>query len=284
MGYFSRSFDLAKRSWHVLKKDKELMLLPVFGLLSVLAISGVLFAIVAATESGGEEGRLGGGSILLIILGVFAGGIAIFFFKGALVAGAHERIMGGDPTVSSALRTATSCLRYIVPWAIFATVVGIIIDMIQRAARENLGVIGAILGGMVDFAWRVLTFLVMPVIIVERQGPFKALGRSKSLLKATWGENLIAHAGMAIVGFLFSLPAILMVAIFGSAGMGWVAASFGVIFGLIGFVLVSSLSGIYQTVLYEYATSGKVPPDFAGSNLESAFAVRERRGGNYTRF
>ena len=281
MGYFSRSFELAKRSWHVLRKDKELLLLPFWGLLAPLIIGGILFGLVYLIDfdpnKGWAEFQISGVSVVLIILGAIIGGIAVYFFQGALVHGAYERLTGGDPTVRSALAGARSRLGKIASWAILTMLVGTIINIIESAIRDRAGFLGDIIGSILGLAWRVLTFLVMPVVIIERVGGFKAVKRSKDLLKSTWGENLVAQAGLALVGFLAILPGLILGFILGTTAFAMVGVVVGIIFALAGLVFVSAMSGVYQTALYQYTTTGQVPNDFAGSGMEQAFNHRSRR-------
>ncbi len=281
MGYFSRSFELAKRSWHVLRKDKELLLLPFWGLLAPLIIGGILFGLVYLIDfdpnKGWAEFQISGVSVVLIILGAIVGGIAVYFFQGALVHGAYERLTGGDPTVRSALAGARSRLGKIASWAILTMLVGTIINIIESAIRDRAGFLGDIIGSILGLAWRVLTFLVMPVVIIERVGGFKAVKRSKDLLKSTWGENLVAQAGLALVGFLAILPGLILGFILGTTAFAMVGVVAGIIFALAGLVFVSAMSGVYQTALYQYTTTGQVPNDFAGSGMEQAFNHRSRR-------
>ncbi|MCE2524486.1 MAG: hypothetical protein J4F99_00635, partial [Acidimicrobiia bacterium] len=213
MGYFGRSWELGKTSWRVLRKDKELLWLPVLGGVAALIIAGIVFGLIALTDddpsTGWDDFEVSGGAVWLVILGAIVSEIAVYFFQGALVHGARERLTGGDPTVASAIRGAWKRIGAIAPWAIVALVVGLIINSIQAAARDRAGIFGAIMGSLLDLAWRALTFLVMPVIIAEGTGAFGAIGRSKNLLRRTWGENLVAQAGLSIVGFILMLPGLL---------------------------------------------------------------------------
>ncbi len=285
MGYFGRSWELGKTSWRVLRKDKELMWLPVLGGVASLIIAGIVFGIIVLVSYDPSDGlgelNVGGGSVLLIILGVIAAAIAVYFFQGALVHGARERLTGGDPTVASAIRGAWGRIGAIAPWAILALVVGFIINSIQAAARERAGFLGAIMGSLLDLAWRVMSFLVMPIIIVENVGPFRALGRSKDLLRRTWGENLLAQAGLSIVGFILMLPGLLIAIFLGSGPLGLFGVIVGGLLMIFGAVVASALSAVYQTALYEYATTGESPAEFAEVNLGQSFGHRRDRGNRW---
>ena len=280
MGYFARSWELGKTSWRVLRKDKELLWLPVLGGVAALIIAGIVYLIIALVNYDPAVGLLemevGGGSVLLIILGVIVAAIAVYFFQGALVHGARERLTGGDPTVASAIRGAWGRIGAIAPWAIVALVVGVVINTIQAAARDRAGFFGAIMGSLLDLAWRAMTFLVMPIIIAEGAGAFGAIGRSKNLLRRTWGENLIAQAGLSIVGFILMLPGLLIAIFLGSGPLGIFGAIVGGLLMIFGAVVASALSAVYQTALYEYATTGESPAEFAEVNLGESFGHRDR--------
>ncbi len=107
-----------------------------------------------------------------------------------------------------------------------------------------------------------------------------ALKRSKDLFKKTWGENVIGQFGLGAIGFLFTLPGILLIGIgvaLGTAGL-IVLGTVGVIWLVAAAVIVSALSGIYRTALYHYAAHGQVPGEFSGIDFGAAFRRRGNRG------
>ncbi|MCY4037546.1 MAG: DUF6159 family protein, partial [bacterium] len=129
----------------------------------------------------------------------------------------------------------------------------------------------------------VLTFLVVPILVVEQTGPFQSLRRSGQLLRHTWGENLIAQVGFGIIGLVAALPGILIFALGASAsGLGAVLGAV-VGFGWIALVtvVISTLTAIFQMALYLYATTGQVPAGFEGSGINDVF--HERSQGPLTR-
>src|SRR5206468_30808 len=68
--------------------------------------------------------------------------------------------------------------------------------------------IGALVAGLLGMAWNVMTFFVLPVLVVEGVGPFAAVKRSCAVLKAAWGEALVANFGTGLLMFLFTLVAL----------------------------------------------------------------------------
>ena len=67
-----------------------------------LVASGLGADLSGNSDSGGQ------GLIVIAIFGLLGMNVINTFFKGALVAGAHERFTGGDPTIGSSLSGASS--------------------------------------------------------------------------------------------------------------------------------------------------------------------------------
>jgi Family of unknown function (DUF6159) len=280
MSRFQTSWEIAKRSWAVLKSDKTLAWFPVLsalGSLLVVAIIGGLIALagIDSTSTGDSLQPIGW---VLIVVAYLALAIVQTYFLAALVAGADQRLRGNDSTVRTALDIANSRLHRLLPWAVVTATV----TMVLQAIEERFGIVGTIVARLVGLAWNLVTFLVVPILVLEDLGVGDALKRSKDLFKKTWGENVIGQGGLGIVGFVAMIPGVLLVAIgasmgtaglilFGAVGVAWIIASA---------VIVSALSGIYRTALYHFAAHGRVPGEFSDLDLHDAF--RPRRLGRGT--
>lgn len=265
------SFALAKSSWEVLKADKELVLLPV--------ISGIATLIVAATFilpilMAGDLTRV---SFLLLVVMYFVLAYITIFFNAALISAANERLEGGDPTIRSAIRGAARHAGRMVPWALLSAIVSAIL----RAIEERVGLIGKIMVALVGMAWAVVTFLVLPIIVIEGLGTGKALKKSASLVRNTWGENLAGHVGLGLISFLLLVPSIFLFVVgisTGAAGVGGAAIAVAVLWAIVVLVVMAALTGIYQTALYRFAVSDDLPAgNFDISAMQSAFYTRRRR-------
>lgn len=268
MNRIRNTWSLAKSSWGVLQKDKELVWLPVMSFFIGVAAAAV-FLIPAALTADDQGGFSGVGYILAAIGGLLFIFIGVFF-HGALVHGANERLTGGDPTVSSAIQGAVSRAHRLAPWAIVIATVNVII----RIARDRLP-LGNFIGALAEGAWEVLTFLVMPILIIEDIGPLDAVKKSSSYFKKTWGENIAARVGFGILGFVAMIPAVLLIV--AGVAIGSIAAvvfiALAVVYIGVVVATLSALSAIFQTALYWYATEGTVSDGFGGE-LESAFGSR----------
>ena len=273
MGRIATTIELAKASWNVLKADKELVILPI--------LSGVASIVVALTflvPLGFLEGTESISTVEYVLLGALylAMAFVTIFFNTALVHAANERLSGGDPTVGSAIAGAAKHLPQIFVWAAISATVSVILKSLQ----ERAGILGQIVIGIVGLAWTLVTFLVIPVFVVENVGVREALSRSASLFKRTWGENVAAQVGFGLLGFLAALPFILVAVLAVSSGSGAIVAG-GIVVAVVGIVsvsvILSALNAIFQTALYHYASSGSVPGQyFDDANFAHAFVPRRR--------
>ena len=273
-----RSWGLVKASWGVLRQDKELTLLPLLSFLAYLLVAFVFLAPIALLVSdtpGDESWTSNPVTWVLGFVAYVALAYVLVFFNAAIVCGADERLRGGDPTLGSALSGAASHAGALLPWAIVTATV----TMVLRAIEERLGFLGTIIAGLVGLAWSLVTFLVIPVLIIERIGAVAAVKRSAQLFKSTWGENMIANGGIGIVSMLaifagafVTVPLLYFGGIVAGAGVVLFVVWLGVV------VCVSqALTGIFQLALYRYAVDGTVPA-FGDEHLQAAFRPRGRRG------
>lgn len=277
MGRFSRTLQLAGSSWRVLKADKELVLLPVLSLIATLAVAfSFLWPIVSScTDSVGQAScELGGTDYVVLAAAYVALAFVTIFFNAALVHAANERMEGGDPTVGSAIRGAMGRVHRILPWALVSATVSVIL----RTIEERAGILGRIVAGIAGIAWSLVTFLVIPVLVVEDIGVVDAVKRSGAMFKRTWGENVIAQVGFGLVGFLLALPAVLVIGLgFTAGGSAAVAAIvIGIAWILFGSLVMAALNGIFQTALYRFAAG--LPTGAFDGDLETAFAPKTGRG------
>lgn len=265
MGRIERSFSLFRSSWSVLGHDRELLVLPV--------VSAVVNLVVMASfavpgwlslrdqlvfDSAGNASSELAPTVLTYVVAVafyFCSAFVVIFFNAALICGANERFEGGDPTLSSALAGAWHRIGTILQWA----AVSVTVSMIIRQVQERGGLLGKLLGSLLGFVWAVVTYLVLPTLVIEGVGVGEAFRRSKDAIRTTWGENLAGQVGLGIVGFLAAIPivgvGVVGVLAFGSSvALGVTLIVAAVVGVLLLSVVMSAMGVVYQTALYRYAT------------------------------
>lgn len=273
MGRFANTWRLTKNSWSLLKQDRELLWLPVLSMLTILAIvaaAAVVGFVTGSFDASGGAESVEGSAVVLGLVFAFVATATVVYFEGALVAGAHERMTGGDPTVRSAMGKAASRLPSLLGWALITLTVGLLL----RILRERMGWLGQMLTFLAEAAWGVATYLVVPAIIIDDYRSFASVKHSMSLVRRTWGENLIAQAGFGILGFVIALPIILVAVLIATLvpGIGlYIGIAVGVIGVLAVSVVVSALSLYFKTALYEYAADGVAHGGFDIDEMEASF-------------
>ena len=260
----SNTLKMMKSCLDVLKKDRELILFPVFA-----AISVAIFVLIIS--AGGYLDNLDteqGGSLAPLILLIFGANFLIVFFNSALVSAALERLRGGDPNVKSGLSHAIKHIHHIFFWSIIVTIVAILIAIIRGDRREN-SIFREIFASIIQAGWAMMTFFVVPIIVSENIGPINAIKRSTSLFKQTWGDQVVANFGFGI----FQLFGVLLGVV-----VGWFFGLFSPVLGAVlggslavmSVAIIYTLEGIYKAALYEFAL-GEKPLEFQQEDLRTAY-------------
>lgn len=274
MERFGRSWDLVKACFGVLNDDKELLLFPI--------ISGIATLIVLASFalplffSGFFHQGTGPIGLIIGFLFYLSQYTVIFFFNAALVGAALIRLNGGNPTVSDGLSVAKQNFGAIIGYAAIAATVGMLLKM----KGKRSGFVADMIRSIAGMAWTLSTFLVVPVLVSQKIGPIDAIKQSASLLKKTWGENLIGTAGIwigfGIVSFLYIVVSIVIVIVAAQKSFD-LAIGLAIVFA-IGLILIgiikSAISAIYTAALYRFAADGEAPKGFESQQMSLAFAKK----------
>jgi hypothetical protein len=270
MGRIGRSFRLVAQSYRILMQDKELMALPlVSGVVMIVVVAGLGFGfgLNPSTIRRVEPAMY----LPLFVMYVVAYAIGIFF-QAAVVAGATERLRGGDPTIASALSAAARRAVPILMWAVIAATVGVVIRMIH----ERLGFVGRIVTAFAGAAWSLATFFVVPVLVLEDRSVRESFTRSVRVFRQAWGETVVGGTTLGAASMCASLT---LIAFAGLAA--WVAGPVALGVLAVGAVCLSvffsALHGIYVASLYRYATEGQVPPGLDRALLDRAFVTKPQR-------
>lgn len=257
--------ELLSATWALLKKDRELILLPVIGTIAGVIAGAALFApgFAFGLALGGTN-HVRNGLVIGGALFGFASTVVAIYFQAALVIGAMQRADGGDPTLGGVLGLAWQRIGKILGWALLTTTVG----MALRAAEQRLGILGKIVGFLGGLAWAVASFLAVPVVVAEDLGPIDAVKRSGQLIRQTWGTSLRTTLRFGFTQFLLTLPliAVLFVGVMmlssgpGAGVMVGVVLIVVAVLGLVALGMVfNAISTYARALIYRYATGRPVP-------------------------
>jgi hypothetical protein len=271
---FKRSLQLFKATWGVLRVDKSLALFPVLSALATLVVIASFALPVWASRSTDAAGHTSVSvpGWVLIAIGYLVLSYITIFFNAGLVVAANERLTGTGPgTLASGFRGAAAKAGAIAPWAVVSATVSVVLRQLEQRA----GLVGRLVIGLVGIAWALVTYLVVPILVLEGVGTVDAVKRSASMFKRTWGENMVGNLGLGLVTFLAMLV--------GFALIGGGAAAPLVLIGVVWVAVViagsAALGGIFRVALYRYAADGVTPVAFGDIDLAQAFRPRRTSRG-----
>ena len=279
---FRNGLRLVQASWNVLKADRELLVLPILSFLSSAALLAVVFFGLFADDLSliRDNAPLPAPTAFeWIVLGLatYALSYITIFFNVALVCAADDRMTGGDPTVASALSDARRHAAAIAPWAL----ISVIVSFLLRAIEERAGILGRIVAGLLGLAWALITYLILPVLVLEDLTVREAITRSKDLFVRTWGETVSGEIGMSVVTFcavLLALPPLLLIGGGGQPAFVGLAVALGVAWIIVVAVVMGALNVVFRVALYRYAADGEAPEGFEDLDLGNVFPPKRRRG------
>ena len=283
MSKFSRSWELVKESFAVLRSDKQLMLFPVLSAIACLIttamiVGGGVFAVLPSIKAAALAGQrwqpTQSSSYMLVIFGIYVVNYFIMvFFNVALVGVANSRLMGGSWTFRDGLELAWARKGTIFLWALTAATVG----MILKTIEERMGIIGRIIMKLIGVAWALACYFVVPVLAFEDLSPFAAIKRSARLFRDTWGERVAGGFSISLVFMVLMLPGI-GVCIAATVAFGAKGLAIGVLFLILYVILLSVVSsavqGIFNAALYRYACFKQVPPAFTPELITGAWTPK----------
>ena len=293
MGRLSQGWAMAKGSYAVLQRCPQLAIFPVISGAILLLIAGGLI-VSLAPEIGlfhqtfdpvwDNLGSTDAGQIKFYIAAfvvIYLLTVVAVFCNVALIYSALRVYQGQNPSVGEGFTAAVGRLPQILGWALVATTVGLVLNIIEGFLRDKLGFLGALVGKAFEFGWAVVTYFVLPVLVVEGLGPVAALRRSSAILKARWGESLAGQARFGVLGFLFGMIAFLIFGlglaivlsrgIAGVGGLGVLLMAAGVVVFLASIVVLQALNTIFLSGVYIYATTGQVPTSLDPALVLDAF-------------
>jgi hypothetical protein len=133
--------------------------------------------------------------------------------------------------------------------------------------------------------WQLITFFVLPVMMIEKASPIQAIKTSSGLFKKQWGTQL---AGGVRIGAMVALVVILPGALILGSGVALVLADstaiaiagiatavIGFLVVMLGALIINAMRGIYSVALYHYATDGEALAGFTGEELQASVRLKD---------
>jgi ABC-type multidrug transport system fused ATPase/permease subunit len=269
-----RSIELFKTSWGILMADKKLLAFPFLsGMVSLIVLATFILPLILAefVQAVVPFGELFfyGALFAFYLVSYFV----VIFFNTALISCVNARLQGREMSVGEGLSNALQHFTSILGWALLSATVGIVLHLL----RERGGVIGQFASAIVGGAWGLVTFFVVPVLVLEDKGVFDAIRESASLIRKTWGETIIGSGSIVLVFLIIGIVGffgVIATLFLGSMMVFGIALALFIALVIILAVVAAAMQGIFVTALYTYAKTGTVPSAFDRDLIQNAFVQK----------
>ncbi len=285
IGTLKASWLLCKEAWRFLRADSELLLVPIIVVVASMFIFFIAMILAVVFELGASSMSLGqrAGSYSLAA-GVYLGLVLMGVYAQAVVANTvFTRASGGDATLGESFRSANNRFLSLLLWSVVTGTVGLILRLIADRSR----LLSSLVAGLLGAAWNILTYFVVPVIVLERNNLPVSIKRSARIFKETWGESLASNITLGAVFLFGHLAAILILIGSLSLSVALAAPLLG-IFAMIlaagwlisAIILQTVLESVLRTLLYVYAAKHQIPSNFNAALLENILARQRPAAGS----
>jgi hypothetical protein len=217
------------------------------------------------------------GSKMMLVVMILLGSLFIYFMisfvavlsNAAIIGASGMLLQGKEPTIGDGYSIALSRLGSLVTWAGITGFVSFVTSF------------GRFLLTAVGIAWSVITYFVIPVMLFEGVGPFRAIKRSREILRARWGESLITNFSVwttlgliyIVLMVLFLLIGIFFLTMNSAYLVLYILALTIMVTFSIGLVAYT-LKGILMTSLYWYSVTGDPGFDLPEGPLKALIRKR----------
>ncbi len=290
------SWRLVRASADHLRANTDLLIYPIVSaFLTILVMAIFAVSVLAYKDFDVRAVRdLSAGARLGVMFLFYLVVYFVTYFSNTALVGAVLRMMDGEqPTIRESLGIAWDRLGVIFGYALIMATVGMVFRILFGRGGVPMRLAGPIMRRVLVFsilglAWHLVTFLVVPVLVVENVGPIEAVKRSSRLVKETWGEQIVGNTSIWLI---FSAPIVLFgllalpgltVALRSSQDVFTILVLYAFVMVIVTLLLVQmALQAIFSAAVYRYAAGKEVVDQFDETVLRNAF--RPRRSSFATR-
>jgi hypothetical protein len=270
-----KSWQLGWSGLRVIWNDKTLLGFPAVTVAAVIAILSLIYLVIPnfgmlliAVVSDATAPSNGSLFYSLLILWYFMLAFVAVFMHVALVGAIQISMKQRDSVFRDGILTGLRFVPSIIVWTLINYTFGFFVTLLDQS-RHTTRYVRKVLGA----AWSVITFLAVPVMVVENTSIFMGLAQSNKLMEKKWGQNL--HPGFSLGYFfmLLNVPTIIYATFvyFQPAERHLLLELLGAMYFLLTMVMIQASRSVLMVTLYHYATTGEVAPGFNESFLKSAF-------------
>ncbi len=261
IGRLKASWLLLKESFRFLRADSELVFVPIIsGIILVILFAFLLIAVLATGLVNVVSGETVWSAQAMILLfgGYLLTTFAVTLTQAMVTYTVYVRAQSGNATLGESFKAALSHAPSLFFWSVIQSTVGIILQLIAERSER----LGRIVSSLLGVGWALITYFVVPAIVIDKKKAHHAIKHSASVFKSTWGETLVTNVSLGLIFFLAHVVMVifLVASIFVAAKLDkpllmiigvivWVVWLFAAI------AVEHVLRAIIRTLLYVYATT-----------------------------
>lgn len=288
---FKRSWDITKVTFSILRDNKSLIWFPTlaFILSAIFSLTMIGSTILIKYTDSSVAGVPEVPSYIILFLTYLGLSFISTFFNFAVVHSAKKIFEHKEASFSDSMRYTLSKIHLVFIWSLVVAVVGLLFKILERLAKqmkEAGKIILLLTRAILGIAWSIATIFVIQSMVYNETKPIDSIRDSISTFRKTWGETMVRAFGLGavefalIMGGLFLGMIVFFTAMFFSISQGSLALGLtlmiavGVLIGLylLGVIMVFSVANsIFNTAIYIYAKTGKVPGYYSIETLSKAF-------------
>ena len=239
MEKYFRVFKFMFQVFGMMKKNTVLIRpLVINVVLGGIVSIGLAVSLMFVPEGNLAYGVLGGGLVLLYFIDYFNNALTVSLI--------HELLTTGKVSWSNAVSKSTRSIPGILVFAGISA----FFDLLASYAEERDDMIGKILTHVLYLVWTTTTYLVMPTMVIEQTGFFKAFGRSKDVMKKDPTQVGIGIIGIGLANWVLGI-------VFGGLAYGayYYLGRFSPVLGaVLFFFIINSYWGISGYIKTTYFT------------------------------
>jgi hypothetical protein len=205
MGPIFRTFSFMGEVLGMVRQN-PMLLAPLLLNLAIAVPVNIAFAIAMVLAPVEYQGLL---STVMMLFGLTALYFIDYFCGGLTASMVYDQVTTGKASLGPAVgRTLKAS-----PGILIFAVVSAILDFLTQLASQRQGVmriVGPILLGILRMIWTTATYVIMPALVVEQQGFFAALKRSKALMENDPTQIGVGVVAIGLISWLLGMVSIVL--------------------------------------------------------------------------
>lgn len=192
-------------SWEILKQNKAMYFFPVLSLVitAALVATFVFFVISDFLKTPIPHA---GAALTIFIVKLVAMLLCLFLIplmmnvvNAAIIFYTNGLLKQEKYSIGQAFGLALKRLPSLAAWSLVQVTLGFLLNLIDNTHEVAANLVIDLIFGV---AWGLISFFVLPVVLLENKGVFQAIKESIGLIKQYWGRRAVIRFGIFNLTFM----------------------------------------------------------------------------------